>query len=82
MDRLSDQWETPPWLFEYLNRIFTFGWDACSTPENNLLGGYMDALHGDWPRRRPVYMNPPYSKPKPFLQKAYEESLRKRMKSL
>ena len=73
----GDNIETPPWLFSYLNETFRFTWDACSNAENNLVGGFKDALLMDnWLEHRTVFMNPPYSKPKNFLLMAAEASKR------
>jgi len=71
-DKLSDEWETPPWLWERLSSQFNFVWDVCSTPENNLVGGSINALEATWPKGV-VYMNPPYSNVRPFLKRVVEE---------
>ena len=34
MIKQSDEWETPQWLFDILNKEFCFGIDACATEEN------------------------------------------------
>lgn len=67
----GDNMETPPWLFNQLNDVFQFGWDAASSNENNLAGGYVNCLEVDWRQQfGTVFLNPPYSKPAPFLQAA------------
>jgi site-specific DNA-methyltransferase (adenine-specific) len=70
---MSDEWETPPWLWNQLDEIFNFDFDACCTPKNMLAESFGDAL-GVWPLGN-VFMNPPYSKPKKFLEAAYKASL-------
>ncbi len=68
----GDSLETPPWLFRQLNEAFNFGWDAASSKENNLVGGYGNCLELNWCDRAwgVVYLNPPYSNPSPFLANA------------
>jgi phage N-6-adenine-methyltransferase len=74
LDKISDQWETPPWLWKQLNEIFNFDYDACCTNYNQLAPLFGDVLEKDWPLGN-IFMNPPYSKPKEFLRRAYEASL-------
>jgi phage N-6-adenine-methyltransferase len=33
--KLSDQWETPRWIFDYLDKRFNFIVDVCATKENS-----------------------------------------------
>jgi len=91
MENISDQWQTPDWLFEELNKEFQFDIDLCATKENSKCPiwyndylknkcegtrkdgcyvrgiGYVDALSN-------AFMNPPYSNPRPFIEKAWEDS--------
>jgi site-specific DNA-methyltransferase (adenine-specific) len=70
---LSDEWETPPWLFNQLDRVFHFDLDVCASQNNILTAGQpIDALQDEWGKIN--FMNPPYSKPARFLQFAYEYS--------
>lgn len=68
----GDEIETPPWLYEELNAVFHFGWDAAATKENTWTGDFSveDCLEVSWEGRGPVFLNPPYSKPGPFLMTA------------
>jgi phage N-6-adenine-methyltransferase len=90
--KASDEWGTPQWLFDMLNREFIFDCDAAATLENSLCDimftkGESDALtHHDWcgyvsgeDADTPVetfFLNPPHSKIAAFMKKAYEESLK------
>jgi phage N-6-adenine-methyltransferase len=82
--RQSDEWETPQDLFDLLDKEFHFTLDAAATMANtkcdrflaNFPGG--DALMLDWwllSANGAVWLNPPYSRIKDFIKKAYEESL-------
>jgi len=88
--KASDEWETPQWLFDMLDREFEFDCDAAATRENskcilhmvNALDnpnwcGYDDCLSDGINADCPVekfFLNPPYSKIAAFVRKAYEES--------
>lgn len=76
MSKLTDEWQTPQWLFDELNREFGFTIDLCANVRNRKCQSYFrDFIN--WPNRDLVpgnvcYMNPPYSKPKPFIEKAWD----------
>lgn len=61
----TDNWATPKWLYEDLDREFHFNFDPCP------LNPTEDGLLVDWYGN--VFCNPPYSKVKEFLQKAHLE---------
>lgn len=62
-----DNWATPRKVYEQLDQEFHFNDDPCPlNPEGN--GG----LDREWGTS--TYVNPPYSKPAPWCQKAIEES--------
>ncbi len=58
----SEDWETPPDLFQYLNKEWAFTLDACASPGNFLCKYFFtkeeDALTRVWTGR--VWCNPPY----------------------
>ncbi len=60
----SDEWSTPQWLFDALDREFRFVLDACASHENHKCKHYFtiedDALIQDWHPFKRVWMNPPY----------------------
>lgn len=61
----SDEWCTPKYLFDELNREFKFTVDAASTHENALVGKHWtieeDGLLQCWDNER-VWCNPPYGR--------------------
>lgn len=75
-----DCWETPKWLFLWLNDRYNFQIDlACNTSNCKAgLGFYRekyDSLSYDWiTRAKRGFCNPPYSNIKPWLAKGYEEA--------
>lgn len=82
----SDEWQTPQWLFDELNREFNFCLDLCASENNKKCNWYcQDYLtKGVHPRDdfdykvdpniEAYFMNPPYSNPYPFVAKAWEDS--------
>lgn len=61
----SNEWATPQWLFDSLNREFHFTLDPCSTDENAKCSRHYtlaeDGLSQDW-SEDVVFMNPPYGR--------------------
>lgn len=61
----SNEWATPQWLFDSLNREFRFTLDPCSTDENAKCKRHFtlaeDGLSQDW-SEDVVFMNPPYGR--------------------
>ena len=72
----KDEWCTPKILFDALNNHYDFTLDACATKENTHCKKFYtkkdDALKKDWCNEK-VFINPPYSKTKEFVEKAIEE---------
>ena len=60
---MSDHWGTPDWLFA----MFSDWHDPC--PPFGCQGTHRDDLKGYW-RHPKVYVNPPYSSPAPWVDKA------------
>lgn len=90
-NKLSDQWQTPQYLFEELDKEFNFDIDLCATKDNSKCDDFCtDYLNDrcycisedhhfnlglaviDWCKT--CFMNPPHSNPKPFIEKAWEDS--------
>lgn len=74
----SNEWSTPQNLFNYLDNIYHFTLDPCSTKDNAKCNKYYtideDGLSKDWSRDT-VFMNPPYGRGiKHWIEKAYMES--------
>jgi phage N-6-adenine-methyltransferase len=80
-----DSWETPKYLFDQLNAEFHFDIDLCATRENKKCDWYcndylLNQVNDNGQLFNPQsyccgFMNPPYSDPLPFVQKAWEDSL-------
>jgi len=62
---MSDDWETPDWIMN----IFRHYHDPCPT---GAIDYAPDSLHGTWniPLGGGIFINPPYSQPKPWVEKA------------
>ena len=75
----TNEWATPQYLFDELNREYHFTLDPCSTHENAKCEKYFtekeNGLLQDW-SKDVVFMNPPYGREiKHWIKKAYKESL-------
>jgi len=72
----KDYWETPPNIFELLNKEFQFTLDAAASDDNHLCANYftkeVDGLKQDW-KDEIVFCNPPYNKKDDWIKKCYEE---------
>jgi len=76
---ITDDWETPQYLFDELNAEFHFNLDACATEKNAKCKGYytkeQDGLSQKWDDR--TWCNPPYGKQiGMWVKKAAEESIK------
>jgi len=67
----SDNWETPPYFYDELNKKYSFDFDPC--PINHDITKW-NGLIIDWGKRN--FINPPYSQKlkEKFVKKAIEES--------
>lgn len=83
----GDEWRTPPFVFEFMNRLHRFGIDLAATEHNALCSHWFDiagdGLKEDWAwyagafHVNPVgWLNPPYSNIDPWLAKARNEAVR------
>lgn len=59
-----DSWATPEWIMG----LFGDWLDPCPLNDNPIVNG----LNTDWENK--TYVNPPYSNPKPWVEKAIAES--------
>lgn len=68
-DNIQNNWATPDWLYDELNKKYKFTFDPC--PINGHLK--MDGLKCEWGKRN--FVNPPYQfgLKKKFILKALEE---------
>ena len=74
----TDEWATPQWLFDELNKEFGFTLDVCALPNNAKCEKYytpdLDGIKQSWVNNT-CWMNPPYGREiSKWVQKAYEES--------
>lgn len=87
--KISDEWQTPQRLFDELNQEFNFDIDLYTTKENSkcelycndYLSNFLklpDSIYNhdlrEYMNNFTWFMNPPYSNPKPFIEKAWEDS--------
>lgn len=76
----TDEWPTPQWLFDALDKEFGFTLDPCSNHENAKCKKHFtredDGLRQDWSKET-VFMNPPYGRDiAGWMRKAYSEALK------
>lgn len=76
-DNLKDEWMTPWWLWELLDGEFRFSLDAAATDDNTLCDRWYtkesNGLIQPWNGR--VFVNPPYSQLKQWVEKGRGEVL-------
>jgi len=75
----KDEWETPKYFFELLDEIFHFTLDPCASPSNAKCKKFHtiedDGLLQDWSGES-VFVNPPFSHVKDWVQKCYKEGIK------
>lgn len=76
----TEEWETPQYVFDILNKDFKFQIDVCATSENSkckiFFNKTVDGLQQEWSPFR-CWMNPPYGKNiSRWMKKAFHESKR------
>lgn len=80
----NDLWRTPKEVFNYYNKTFDFQCDVAASKNNALCEVFIteeeNTLTLPWMQKNIkegcyVWMNPPYSKPLPFIKKAITESI-------
>jgi phage N-6-adenine-methyltransferase len=71
-----NEWQTPSWLYQLLDKEFYFDLDPAATAENALTARYftkeMNGLAKEW--HGTAFVNPPYSQLFRWVKKAYEEA--------
>ena len=74
----KDCWQTPLWLFDALDMEFGFWLDAAASDRNALCQKYFteadDSLSQEWKSHGAIWLNPPYSKILPWVEKAADQS--------
>ena len=72
---LSDEWETPAWLFNALDAEFAFTLDGAAKETNAKCGRYSTVEKPiPWIGER-VFCNPPYSNIESFVRLAFDAEL-------
>ena len=82
-----DSWQTPKFIFDFFDDRYQFSADVCASRRNALCDVFYtiedDCLSCDWsesvPRFSTVWCNPPYSRPKEFINKAHEQNQKNRI---
>lgn len=73
-----DEWETPQWLYETLDKEFGFTLDVAASTQNHKHAIYLssneDGLSQEW--FGCAWMNPPYSQISQWVRKAHEQAQR------
>jgi len=81
----TDQWSTPQDLFDKLNEEFHFTLDPCADEYNHKCDKYYtesdDGLKQDWSGET-VFVNPPYSDSKHWIEKCYKEARKNHTRSV
>lgn len=75
-ENASERWQTPPEVWNPLNREFRFDLDAAADEQTYRLKPYLtDALSPkEWPGTR-IWLNPPYGRMlEPFVRRAADEA--------
>lgn len=80
----TQDWETPQWLFDKLDKHFKFSLDVCATADNTKCKVYIDprcanGLAVNWDDidfgiHKNIWCNPPYNNITQWVKKCYEES--------
>jgi hypothetical protein len=59
---LRDDWQTPKWLFDKLNKRYEFSFDCCATKENTKCEDFSSDFKEEYEYKHRAWMNPPFSK--------------------
>ena len=63
-----DEWETPRWLFDFLNNQYGFRYDCCANYENRKCRVYADNFLSMKETNFISWMNPPFSKAREMFE--------------
>lgn len=73
----KDDWETPDWLFNHLDKKYNFTLDPATSGYNSKCKKFytsvQDGLIQSW-KGETVFLNPPYSKTYEWIKKAHKEA--------
>lgn len=78
-DVVKDLWATPKEVIDFMiKRYGKYDLDAAATPENAVCDKFyneqQNCLKRWWGSKKHVWLNPPYSNPLPFVEKAAEQA--------
>lgn len=59
-----DDWQTPQWLFDKLNKQYKFDFDCCANNKNSKCAYHSEDFLNEDPIKSKGWMNPPFSKAK------------------
>lgn len=72
-------WSTPQWMFDYFNNeIGPFDIDGAASEKNAKCETFwtkeQDSLSFEWPAKSKIFINPPFSNPRPWIEKCVTEA--------
>lgn len=73
----TDNWSTPQWLFDKLNKTYNFTLDACASTENAKCSKFYTEKDNGLVKsfqNEVVFINPPYSECYEWVKKAFTEA--------
>jgi len=73
----SDNWATPQWLFDKLNKTYNFTLDPCASQDNAKCSKFYTEEDNGLTKsfqNETVFINPPYSNTYEWVSKAYHEA--------
>lgn len=78
-DAIKDCWQTPSELIDFMvNRYGAYDLDAAASASNAVCAKFLDektnCLKRWWGSKKHVWLNPPFSNPLPFVEKAAEQA--------
>ncbi|QHJ79975.1 MAG: hypothetical protein [Bacteriophage sp.] len=82
-DAIRGNWRTPKWLFNYLNKHYgPFDIDAAACDKSSHCAEYYsedkNSLSFDWQPKTKFFLNPPFSKINPWVEKVVTEVKKRR----
>ena len=70
-----DNWETPKWFFDILNRQYKFTFDCCASKNNSKCNVFTNEFEFYWSIRKDwiCWMNPPFSKAEKMFKTFFDK---------
>lgn len=83
LEKKSDEWETPDWLFKELNNEFDFLTDLACTEKNSKCDQYVTCIEkipngipSPYKKQNWVFCNPPYSSQRKFIEFSIKHNIK------